>query len=398
MLTATSDGLYCAAGDFHIDPWNPVARAVVTHAHGDHARPGSASYLCAAPGAGLLRRRFGSDTVIETLLYGQRLTLGDVVVSLHPAGHVLGSAQLRLEPRSGAAASGVWVVAGDYKRDADPTCAAFEPVACDTFVTESTFGLPIYRWDPTDAVIQDIFGWWNGNAAEGKSSVLFCYTIGKAERILAELARVTDRTVFVHGMMLPMIEAYREEGVALLPVRSATDQPRGTSFAGELVLAPLPARGTPWMRRLGNHSDAFASGLMRVRGVRRQRAFDRGFVLSDHADWPALLRTVRGHRCASRVRHTWTRRTAGAVSRRTGLGVRNDPHGVGRGRRVGGQARATSYVLRAHVLLVLRPTCKRATCRRATCEVPRVKCDVPTSRVRRRHEHRHERPHVARNT
>jgi putative mRNA 3-end processing factor len=293
MLTATSDGLYCAAGDFHIDPWNPVARAVVTHAHGDHARLGSASYLCAAPGAGLLRRRFGSDTVIETLQYGQRLTLGDVVVSLHPAGHVLGSAQLRLEPRSGAVASGVWVVTGDYKRDADPTCAAFEPVACDTFVTESTFGLPIYRWDPTDAVIQDIFGWWNGNAAEGKSSVLFCYTIGKAERILAELARVTDRTVFVHGMMLPMIEAYRDEGVALLPVRSATDQPRGTSFAGELVLAPLPARGTPWMRRLGNHSDAFASGLMRVRGVRRQRAFDRGFVLSDHADWPALLRTVR---------------------------------------------------------------------------------------------------------
>jgi putative mRNA 3-end processing factor len=184
------------------------------------------------------------------------------------------------------------VVGGDYKRAADPTCAAFEPVRCDTFVTESTFGLPIYRWDPAEAVLRDVLAWWKGNAGDGRSSVLFCYTIGKAQRLLAELAALTDRQVFVHGMMLPMIEAYREAGIHMLPVASATEQPRGTSFAGELVLAPLPARGTPWMRRLGVHSDAFASGLMRVRGVRRQRAFDRGFVLSDHADWPALLRTI----------------------------------------------------------------------------------------------------------
>lgn len=288
MLTATSDGLFCADGNFYIDPWNPVARAVLTHAHGDHARPGSSSYLCAQQGARLLERRFGSSAIVETMEYGQRLSLGNVTISLHPAGHVLGSAQVRIERRGE-----VWVVAGDYKRDADPTCSAFEPVRCDTFVTESTFGLPIYRWDPTETIMRDIVDWWNGNAAEGKSSVLFCYTIGKAERILAELARFTDRTVFVHGMMLSMVAAYREEGVAMLPVQSATDRPRGSSFAGELVLAPLPARGTPWMRRLGNHSDAFASGLMRVRGVRRQRAFDRGFVLSDHADWPALLQTIR---------------------------------------------------------------------------------------------------------
>ena len=287
MLTETADGLFCPAGDFHIDPWNPVARAVITHAHGDHARAGMGSYLCAEPCAGLLRRRFGQDLVVETLAYGASRTIGSCRLSFHPAGHVLGSAQVRLE-----AGGTVWVVAGDYKRAADPTCAAFEPVRCDTFVTESTFGLPIYRWDPTGAVIQDVLGWWTANADEGRSSVLFCYTIGKAQRLLAELSRLTDRTVFVHGMMLPMIDAYRDEGVAMLPVRSATDQPRGTSFAGELVLAPLPARGTPWMRRLGNHSDAFASGLMRVRGVRRQRAFDRGFVLSDHADWPGLLQTI----------------------------------------------------------------------------------------------------------
>ena len=290
MLVESAAGLFCPAGNFHIDPWGQTARALVTHAHGDHARPGQGAYLCATPGAGLLRRRFGADAVIEHVPYGQAMTIGGVRVSFHPAGHVLGSAQIRLEPLDGS--GGVWVVAGDYKRAADPTCDPFEPVACDTFVTESTFGLPIYRWDPTEAVIAEILDWWRGNEAERKTSVLFCYTIGKAQRVLAELARHTDRAAQVHGMMLSSIEAYREAGVVMLPVSPATERPRGSSFAGELVLAPLSARGTPWMRRLGTISDAFASGLMRVRGVRRQRAFDRGFVLSDHADWPALLQTV----------------------------------------------------------------------------------------------------------
>ncbi len=287
MLVASPEGLFCPAGAFHIDPWQPVDRAVITHAHGDHARPGSRAYLCAPPSIALLQRRFGPGVHVEALPYGEQVTMGGVRVSLHPAGHVLGSAQVRLE-----GADGVWVVSGDYKRAADPTCAAFEPVRCDTFVTESTFGLPIYRWDPAAGVIAEIAAWWSANGEARRSSVLFCYTIGKAQRLLAELARVTDRPVFVHGMMLGMIAAYREAGVAMVPVQTATDTPRGTSFAGELVLAPLPARGTPWMRRLGDVSDAFASGLMRVRGVRRQRAFDRGFVLSDHADWPGLLETI----------------------------------------------------------------------------------------------------------
>jgi putative mRNA 3-end processing factor len=292
LLTETPSGLWCDAGRFHVDPWQPVERALITHAHGDHARPGSAAYLCAASSAPLLRRRFGSEARIESVAYGAPLTMGSARVSFHPAGHVLGSAQVRVE-----SAEGVWVVSGDYKRDADPTCTPFEPVPCDTFITESTFGLPIYRWDPPQAVINEIVGWWDRNREEGRASVLFCYTIGKAQRVLSELARVTDRTVFVHGMMLGMIDVYRAAGVPMLPVESVVDAParsRGTrSFAGELVLAPLSARGTPWMRRLGDMSDGFASGLMRVRGVRRQRAFDRGFVLSDHADWPALLATTR---------------------------------------------------------------------------------------------------------
>ena len=292
LLTETSSGLWCAAGRFHIDPWEPVERAVITHAHGDHARPGSATYLCASPCAPLLARRFGPGVAIESIPYGQVLTLGDVRVSFHPAGHVLGSAQVRIESNEG-----VWVIAGDYKRAADPTCAPFEPVRCDTFITESTFGLPVYRWDPTATIIDDIATWWEVNREGGRTSVLFCYTIGKAQRLLAELMRVTDRTVYVHGMMLGMIDTYRESGIAMLPVAPVIE-PTGKarsarpSFSGALVLAPLSARGTPWMRRLGDSSDGFASGLMRVRGVRRQRGFDRGFVLSDHADWPALLQTV----------------------------------------------------------------------------------------------------------
>jgi putative mRNA 3-end processing factor len=292
MLVETSAGLYCPPGQFHIDPWQPVDRAVITHAHGDHARPGSAAYLCAGPSEPLLQRRFGPDARIESVAYGHALTLGGVRVSFHPAGHVLGSAQLRVEGDAG-----VWVVSGDYKRAADPTCAPFEPVRCDTFITESTFGLPIYRWDPAGTVIDDIVAWWSANRDASLTSVLFCYTIGKAQRVLAELTRVTDRSAYVHGMMLGMIEAYRQAGIAMLPVAPVIERARGSrssaaSFAGELVLAPLSARGTPWMRRLGEVSDAFASGLMRVRGVRRQRSFDRGFVLSDHADWPALLQTI----------------------------------------------------------------------------------------------------------
>ena len=286
MLAETAAGLYCADGDFHVDPWGPVPRALITHAHGDHARAGSAAYLCADACAPLLSRRFGPEAVVESVAYGQPIAMGSTRVSFHPAGHVLGSAQIRIE-----GPDGVWVVAGDYKRAADPTCAPFEVVRCDAFVTESTFGLPIYRWDETQVVIDELAAWWDANRARGLASVVFCYTIGKAQRLLAELMRVTDASVLVHGMLQPMIEVYREAGVAMLPTATLVDRPRGTSFAGSLILAPLSARGTPWMRRIGELSDGLASGLMRVRGVRRQRAYDRGFVLSDHADWPAILDT-----------------------------------------------------------------------------------------------------------
>src|SRR5687768_11872306 len=183
MLQETAQGLFCPDGGFFIDPWQPVERAVITHAHGDHARPGSAAYLCTPETVPLLKRRFGEDATVQPLPCGRPLTMGGVTISLHPAGHVLGSAQVRIE-----GPGGVHVVGGDYKRAPDPTCAPFEPVRCDTFITESTFGLPIYRWDPTPSVVAEILAWWGANREAGRTSVIFCYTVGKAQRLLAEIA------------------------------------------------------------------------------------------------------------------------------------------------------------------------------------------------------------------
>jgi putative mRNA 3-end processing factor len=314
VITRTPAGLFCEAGNFHIDPWAPVARALVTHAHSDHARPGSASYLCAAPGEQVLRRRI-PDARIETLPYGESISIGDASVSFHPAGHILGSAQIRVEHRGE-----VWVVSGDYKRQADPTCAPFEPVLCHTFITEATFALPIYTWDPPAAVVDEIVAWWRANRDEATPSVLFCYALGKAQRILAELNGKADEPIHLHGAMAGMTDAYREAGIAMAPAERITEGMRGKALARSLVLAPLSARGTPWMKRLPQASVAFASGLMRVRGVRRQRAFDRGFVLSDHADWSALLGTI-AETGASRVlvTHGWSEALARFLAEARGL-------------------------------------------------------------------------------
>jgi putative mRNA 3-end processing factor len=198
LLAPTADGLHCAAGGFHVDPAGVVARAVITHAHGDHARPGSGEYFCAAPSLPLLLRRLG-DVRVVPIPYGERVRLGAVDVSFHPAGHVLGSAQVRVEH-----GGHVWVVTGDYKRQSDPTCAAFEPLEADVLVTEATFALPIYRWPHPGEVARDIAAWWEGNREQDRASVLFCYALGKAQRILALLRTLTDRRVFVHGAIEPI--------------------------------------------------------------------------------------------------------------------------------------------------------------------------------------------------
>jgi putative mRNA 3-end processing factor len=285
LVSDRREGLFCAAGGFHVDPREPVLLAAVTHAHADHAVPGSARYLCAALSAPLLRHRLGPEARIELVAYGEQVAVGETRVSFHPAGHVLGSAQVRIE-RGGE----VWVATGDYKREADPTCAPFEPLRCDVLITEASYALPIFRWDDPREVIRDVHRWWQGNAR--RASVLFCYVLGKAQRILAGLAELTERPVYVHGAIEPITDLYRAAGVRMVPTLPVAATQKGHSFAGELVLAPITARGTTWMRRLGEHESAFASGSMRVRGQRRRRSFDRGFALSDHADWPGLLRTI----------------------------------------------------------------------------------------------------------
>ena len=209
LLTLTEHGLHCAAGGFYVDAWGPVDRNIVTHAHSDHARAGARRYLCAAPGRDLLGLRLGDDADIQPLAYGQSLRLGDVAVSLHPAGHILGSAQVRVEQRGQ-----VWVVSGDYKLAPDPTCAAFEPVRCHTFLSESTFGLPVYRWSPPAAILADIQQWWQDNRAQQKTSLLLCYALGKAQRILAGLDPALGPVV-VHGAVDRMTDAARANGRVL---------------------------------------------------------------------------------------------------------------------------------------------------------------------------------------
>jgi putative mRNA 3-end processing factor len=286
LVVARPEGLYCPPGDFYIDPWRPVDRAVITHGHGDHARSGCGHYLAAAPGEHILRTRLGADIRLDVLDYGQSISHHGVKLSFHPAGHVLGSAQVRLEYRGE-----VWVASGDYKVEPDGTCAPFEPVRCDTFITESTFGLPIYTWRPQQEIFDDINRWWSDNRAQNRASVLFCYAFGKAQRILHGLDAGIG-PILVHGAVEPLNRVYREGGVALPVTHYVGDIKDTALFRQALVLAPPSAAGSTWMRRFGDYSDAFASGWMQLRGTRRRRGVDRGFVLSDHADWPGLLSAI----------------------------------------------------------------------------------------------------------
>ncbi|MBE9156107.1 ligase-associated DNA damage response exonuclease [Nodosilinea sp. LEGE 06152] len=286
LITVRPEGLYCEKGDFYIDPWRSVQTALITHAHSDHARSGSVQYLATAQSEGILRRRLGDDIQLQGLTYGDRIKLGETWVSFHSAGHVLGSAQIRVEHKDE-----VWVVSGDYKRCADPSCTPFEVVACDTFITEATFGLPIYRWESGAETVRRIYDWWQADPE--RPSILFCYAFGKAQRVLSELTKLTNRPVYVHGAIHVLTEIYREQGVAMVPTICTSELPRSHEFRGELVLAPPSGHRSTWMKRFKRPQTAFASGWMAVRGARRRRGYERGFVLSDHADWPGLIQTVK---------------------------------------------------------------------------------------------------------
>lgn len=286
IVEVRDKGLYCPRGDFFIDPWSGVNHAVLTHAHSDHARWGSQQYYAARESRLLLERRLGPAAQVSYHEYSEPFKLGDVTVSLHPAGHILGSAQVRLE-LDGV----VWVISGDYKRQPDPTCRPFEPIACDVFITEATFGLPIYKWQSTEEVAREIFEWWQANRDCGRNSLLACYSLGKAQRILHALQEFTDQAVLTHGAAESLIEAYRSEGISLLPTIKVNESHKGCR--GELILAPPSAIDSTWAQKFGDAERGFASGWMQIRGNRRRRAYERGFVLSDHADWPALLQSIR---------------------------------------------------------------------------------------------------------
>ena len=294
LIVQRPEGLYCPPGDFYIDPWRPVARAVITHAHGDHARDGHRHYLAAEKSEGVLRSRLGEIT-LQTLGYGEIINHHGVRLSLHPAGHVLGSAQVRVEHQGQ-----VWVASGDYfvsgADDCNTTCEPFEPVRCHCFITESTFGLPIYRWRPQRELFAEVDAWWRGNVEAGRPSLLMGYAFGKAQRLLAGVD-ASIGPIVVHGAVETLNRAYRAAGVALPPTLRASEVADRALLRRALVLAPPSVAGSPWTRRFPGASDAFASGWMQLRGARRRRGVDRGFVLSDHADWPGLQRAIAATGC-----------------------------------------------------------------------------------------------------
>lgn len=289
LIEFTDKGLYCRQGNFYIDPWRPVEKAVITHAHSDHARWGSQSYLCHHLTKPILQLRLG-DNNYQSVEWEEKIFMNGVQVSLHPAGHIIGSSQIRVEYNGE-----VWVVSGDYKTENDGISGAFEPIRCHTFITESTFGLPIYNWKSQAALFTDIQNWIRNNQAAGKSSVLIAYSLGKAQRVLQAVKEVTNN-IFVHGAIWNTQEALLQTGVlpaGLLPeVKRVTADIPKEAYKESVVIAPPSADGTPWMRRFAPYSVGICSGWMQVRGNQRRRNADAGFALSDHADWKGLLHAV----------------------------------------------------------------------------------------------------------
>ncbi|NUH64795.1 ligase-associated DNA damage response exonuclease [Sulfitobacter sp. S0837] len=286
VLTFTENGIYCAAGDFYIDPWRPVARALITHGHADHARDGMGSYLATDAALPVMRHRLG-EIDAEGIAYGERRQIGGATVSFHPAGHVPGSAQIRVE-----VAGEVWVASGDYKVIDDGMSEPFEPVKCHHFITESTFGLPVFRWAPQADVAADLNAWWARCAAEGKTAFLGAYSLGKAQRLLSMLDPHVG-PILTHTAVENTNAVLRGQGITLPDTMLVTPELNPKDHPGALVLAPPSALGSQWARRFGKQESAFASGWMALRGVRRRRAGDRGFVISDHADWDGLLWAIR---------------------------------------------------------------------------------------------------------
>ncbi len=286
LLEFRKEGLYVPQADVYIDPWRRVSRALITHGHSDHARWGHARYITTHPSKPILKYRLG-DINVHGVSFGESFQVRGVTFSFHPAGHIVGSAQVRIEYRGE-----VCVVSGDYKIEDDGLSGAFEPIKCHTFVTESTFGLPIYSWIPQADVFAQINAWWKGNRDQGVASILTGYTLGKAQRLLSGLD--TDiGPIYTHGAIENMNQVIRAAGIKLPDTTHLTDEVDRKSLETAMVIAPPSATGSPWMKRFKKVSVASASGWMQLRGARRRRGADRGFVLSDHADWDGLNQAIR---------------------------------------------------------------------------------------------------------
>jgi len=281
LLEFTPQGIYCPQADVYIDPWRPVRRALITHGHADHARWGHDHYLCTKSAKPVMRYRLG-PVDIQTVAYGEKTTINGVQFSFHPAGHIIGSAQIRV-----AYKGEVWVASGDYKTENDGISEAFEPLQCHAFITESTFGLPVYEWQPQANIFEDINAWWLKNKEEGKTTLLAGYALGKAQRLLHGLDTSIGK-IYTHGAVENTNEVLRKQGIDLPETVRVTRHLNKKEYPGHIVIAPPSAIHSAWAKKFQPYSTGIASGWMSLRGTRRRRSADRGFVLSDHADWEGL--------------------------------------------------------------------------------------------------------------
>lgn len=288
LLTFTDKGIYCPRAGVYLDPWKPVDRAIISHGHSDHAYAGHKKYLCTAEAMPVIKHRlYLQDTDLETLHYGESVSINGVSFSFHPAGHIPGSAQIRVEYQGD-----VWAFSGDYKLQHDGISAPFVPVRCRVYITESTFGLPVYKWKAQKDVFDAINEWWIRNQSEGKCSVITGYTLGKSQRILRNVDASIGK-IFTHGAVDSINKIMRMQGIDLPEAPRVSDETPKDDLRGALIICPPSAVGSPWVRRFYPYSLGVASGWMKLRGTRRRRGADRGFVLSDHADWNELNIAIR---------------------------------------------------------------------------------------------------------
>src|SRR5690554_2238471 len=286
MIQFRSEGIYCPLADVYIDPWRPVNKAIITHGHSDHAKPGHKEYLCHTLSKDILRLRLGSEISVQTLAYNDTIFINGVKISLHPAGHIIGSAQVRLEYQGE-----VWVISGDYKVFNDGVSTPFEAVKCNSFVTESTFGLPIYDFDPFEKVYADMNSWWQNNSKDGFNSVIIGYSLGKAQNILQHL-ETNDTRIFLHGAVANINDALRLSGFDFKGERLGETFDR-KMLKGDIIVAPMSVIGSPWLRKFQPYRIAVCSGWMSLRGARRRYGVDKGIVLSDHCDFKQLNYAIR---------------------------------------------------------------------------------------------------------